>query len=192
MPNKKPTKNKNGEIIFEELKETEYKDFKPNLTPREIFLMGSFGGTYWRPIYSCVTNKNYKNKHKDYPASWWKDIPEEHLTKKWEDYDVSINKYGVKVGTTLQFWECKDWISTQNPYGWVQWYCDYYNGKRGPDDERQIKRWIQTAGPRSRFRRALINLIKKNKSKFDDFTISPKIRQILQHWGYILTEKDYK
>ena len=43
--------------------------------------------------------------------------------------------------------------------------------------------------PRSRFRRALINLIKKNKSKFDDFTISPKIRQILQHWGYILTEK---
>ena len=53
-----PTKNKNGEVIFKD-----YPDFKPNLTPREIFLMGSFGGTYWRPIYSCVTNKNYKNKH---------------------------------------------------------------------------------------------------------------------------------
>ena len=36
MPNKKPTKNKNGEIIFEELKETEYKDFKP-INTREIF-----------------------------------------------------------------------------------------------------------------------------------------------------------
>ena len=65
----------------------------------------------WRDILETyllmLTNKNYKNKHKDYHASWWKDIPEEHLTKKWEDYDVSINKYGVKVSTTLQFWECK-------------------------------------------------------------------------------------
>ena len=31
----------------------------------------------------------------------------------------------------------------------------------------------------------------KNNSKFDDFTISPKIRQTLQHWGYILTKKDF-
>ena len=26
-------------------------------------------------------------------------------------------------------------------------------------------------------------------SKFDDYLISPKIRQILLHWGYELTEK---
>ena len=28
-----------------------YKDFKPNLTPKKMFELGSFGGTYWRPIY---------------------------------------------------------------------------------------------------------------------------------------------
>ena len=28
-------------------------------------------------------------------------------------------------------------------------------------------------------------------SKFDDYLISPKIRQILLHWGYELTEKDF-
>ena len=28
-------------------------------------------------------------------------------------------------------------------------------------------------------------------SKFDDFLISPKIRQILLHWGYELTEKEF-
>ena len=28
-------------------------------------------------------------------------------------------------------------------------------------------------------------------SKFDDYSISPKIRQILLHWGYELTEKDF-
>ena len=52
-----PKKNSYGEIIFED-----HPDFKPNLTPREVLKHGSFGGTYWRPIHSCVTNKNYKNR----------------------------------------------------------------------------------------------------------------------------------
>lgn len=170
----------------------DYPEFRPNLTPREIFKLGSFGGTYWRPISSAITGKKYKNQHLKYPKTWWEGIPDEHLTKKWEDYDSSINKYGVTVGTTLEFWEEKEWIKTNNPYGWVQWYCDFYNGKRGSDDERQTKRWVQTAGPNSRFRRVLVNLIKKNKTKCNDFSISPKIRQTLQHWGYVLTEKDCK
>ena len=65
-------------------------------------------------------------------------------------------------------------------------------GERSPDDERQIKRWIRTAGPKSRFRRRLINLINKNKTSFDDESISPKIRQTLQHWGCVLTSKDMR
>ena len=32
-------------------------------------------------------------------------------------------------------------------------------------------------------------MIKDAGSKFDDYSISPKIRQILLHWGYELTEK---
>ena len=179
-------KNSKGQITFED-----YPDFRPNLTPREVIKRGSFGGTYWRPIYSSVTHKHYKNKHKAYPSSWWKDIPNDWMTRKWDDYDVSINKYGVKVGTTLEFWEEKNWINKQNPYGWFQWYCDFYSGKRGPDDERQINRWKQTAGPKSRFRRALINRINRKNGEYNDFTISPKVRQTLQHWGYVLTKKDF-
>ena len=182
-----PKKNSYDEIIF-----TDYPEFKPNLTPKEMFESGSFGGTYWRPIYSSITGKNYKNKHRKYPKSWWKNIPEDHLTHDWEDYDKSINKYKVKVGTTLEFWEEKEWITKHHPYGWVQWYCDFYLGKRSSDDERQIKRWIQTAGPKSRFRKRLINLIKKNKTNYNDYKISPKIRQTLQHWGYKLTLRDFK
>ena len=182
-----PRKNKNGEIVFKD-----YPEFRPNLTPREIFKAGSFGGTYWRPIYSSVTNKKYKNIHKKYPQSWWKGIPEDHLTRSFDNYDKSINTYGVMVGTTLEFWEEKNWITKYNPYGWMHWYCDFYMGKRGPDDERQISRWMKTAGPKSRFRRALINLINKKNKKFNDFSVSPKMRQTLQHWGYRLTEKDFK
>ena len=34
-------------------------------------------------------------------------------------------------------------------------------------------------------------MIKKAGNKFDDYSISPKMRQILLHWGYELTEKDF-
>ena len=109
-------RNSKNEIIFED-----YPEFKPNLSPQEIFELGSFGGTYWRPIYSSITNKNYKNKHFKYPKSWWKNVPNEWLTKSWEEYDKNINFYKVKVGTTLEFWEEKEWITKHHPYGWVQW-----------------------------------------------------------------------
>ena len=163
------------------------KQFKPNLTPKKMFELGSFGGTYWRPIYSSITKKKYKNVHKKY--SWFKKIPEHKLSSK--DYDKKINKYKVKVGTSLEFWEGKGWIKKHNPYGWVHWYCDYKMGKRGPDDERQIKRWLKLAGPKGRFRNFLVTQIVKKKGKWNDETISPKIRQVLQHWGYKLTKKDF-
>jgi len=180
-----PKKDKNGLIIFKD-----YPEFTPNLSPKEIFQMGSFGGTYWRPIYSSVLKKEFKDQHKKYPKSWWKNLPGNWLTTPWEDYDKSINKYKVKVGTTLEFWEEKKWINETHPYGWVQWYCDFYSGKRSPDDERQIKRWVSTAGPKSRFRRNLINQIHKKKTKYNDYKVSPKIRQTLQHWGYELQKSD--
>jgi len=179
-------KNKTRKI---KIKFKDYPDFRPNLTPRDMFMLGSFGGTYWRPIKSGVTGKTHKNEHLKYPNSWWKDIPEEHLTS--DKCDVSINKYKVSVGTSLEFWESKNWINKLHPYGWVQWYCDFYQGKRCPDDERQIQRWKNLAGPRGRFMRFLVTQIIKKGAKWNDETISPKIRQVLQHWGYKLTNADY-
>ena len=43
----------------------------------------------------------------------------------------------------------------------------------------------------SRFRGKLLKMIKDSGSKYDDFSNSPKIKQILLHWGYQLTEKDF-
>ena len=34
-------------------------------------------------------------------------------------------------------------------------------------------------------------MIKDVGSKYDDYSISPNIRQILLHWGYELSEKDF-
>ena len=88
---KQPRRLKNGTYIFKG-----YPKFTPNLNPKEIFQLGSFGGTYWRPIYSSITNKDLTNQHMKYPKSWWKDIPDTYLINNWNDYDKSINKYNKK------------------------------------------------------------------------------------------------
>ena len=36
-----------------------HKQFKPNKSPKQVFKLGAFGGTYYRPIYSSITTKNY-------------------------------------------------------------------------------------------------------------------------------------
>ena len=43
----------------------------------------------------------------------------------------------------------------------------------------------------SRFRGKLVKMIRDAGGKFDDYSISPKTRQILLHWGYQLTEEDF-
>ena len=42
----------------------------------------------------------------------------------------------------------------------------------------------------SRFRGKLVKMIKNSDSKYDNYSISPKIRKILLHRGYESTEKD--
>ena len=65
----------------------------------------------------------------------------------------------------------------------------YWLGRRSKDDKRQIDRWKKIV---SRFRVKLVKIIRDAGSKFDDdYSVSPKIRQILLHWGYELTEKDF-
>ena len=168
-----------------------YPDFKPNLTPKEVFKMGAFGGTYFRPIKSSVTGKSYKSRNviKEYPKTWFNGINKKtHVISS--NYDKNINKYKVKCGSSLKEWEKNNWIHKQDPYGWFQWYCRFYKGRRTNDDKRQINRWKNLAGPNGRFRKRLINMIKKNNTNYNDETISPVIRQVLLHWGYELKSSD--
>ena len=43
----------------------------------------------------------------------------------------------------------------------------------------------------SRFWGKLVKMIKDAGSRFDDYSIAPKIRQILLYWVYELPEKDF-
>ena len=85
---------------------------------------------------------------------------------------MNVNKYGVKCETSLRFWENKGWIIKIDPYSWLQWYFLYWLGRRSKDNKRQINRWKKIVG---RFRGKLIKTIRNANSKFDDYSISPKI-----------------
>ena len=41
----------------------------------------------------------------------------------------------------------------------------------------------------STYKGKLLKIIKNNNAKFDDYSLSPKIRKLLLHWGYKLTKK---
>ena len=64
----------------------------------------------------------------------------------------------------------------------------YWLGTKAEDYERQINRWKKIL---NRFRGKLVKMIEDADSKFDDYSIWLKIRQILLHWEYELTEKDF-
>ena len=183
----KHTRDKDGVIHFKD-----YPEFVPNLTPKEIFQMGSFGGTYFRPIKSTVTNKTYRNQHLEFPKNWYTGLDTSVYVTS-DKCQPNINKYKVKSGLSLEEWESSGWITHHDPYGWFQWYCRFYQGRRCADDDRQVMRWVKYASEKSgRWRRRLINMCIDKKKAYDDRSVSPVIRQGLQHWGYILNEKDFK
>ena len=40
------------------------------MTPKEVLQAGSFGGTYFRPIKSSVTNLKYNKMWEELPQNW--------------------------------------------------------------------------------------------------------------------------
>ena len=88
-------------------------DFDANKTPVEIIREGKFASIYFRDIYFSVNGKWYKKSWKEFDRL--KDFDQKYHC--WSYYDVSVNKYGVKCGTSLRIWENKGWINEIDPYG---------------------------------------------------------------------------
>lgn len=139
------------------------ESFYPCYTPKEMLELGVFEG-------------KYLNDDKDeYPSSWFKNA------KMSTTADESLNKYKIKSRQSLQVWKANGWINKQDPKGWFQWYCRYYNGRRSSDDKRQINRWRS-------FVSRHMGQIKAN-CKLDDDDCRPKQRQGLLQWAWDSSKK---
>ena len=67
----------------------------------QIKHQGAFRANYFRDIYSGVNDKWYKKIWKEFDVL-------ENIDQKYycsDYYDVIVNKYGVKCGISLRFWE---------------------------------------------------------------------------------------
>ena len=78
-------------------------DFGTNKIPVEIIKEGAFGGTYLRYIFSGINKKWYRKSWKEFNDL--KSIDQNYYCSNY--YDVNVNKYGVKCGTSQRLWEKK-------------------------------------------------------------------------------------
>ena len=86
-------------------------DFDVNKTPVAVIKENAFGGTYLRDICSTVNRKWYRKSWKE--LDQLNDIDQKYYCSSY--YDVNVNKYGVKCGTSLRFWENKEWNNEIDP-----------------------------------------------------------------------------
>ncbi|MBD3164536.1 hypothetical protein GF323_05000 [Candidatus Woesearchaeota archaeon] len=134
------------------------KEFRPELTPKQMLKLGVFGGKY---MTDCKG---------EFPRDWYKNAKLCH-----EFHDPELNFFSINASKPLSYWRAKGWIYEEDPRGWFQWYCRYYMGRRCSDDERQIKRW--------KAMKRHISQLRKNCRK-GDFSCRRKQRQALLHWAY--------
>ncbi len=132
--------------------------FTPDLTPKELLHLGVFGGRY---MTDCRA---------EFPPDWFT-----RARLCADRHDPALNCFGVNASQSLAIWRAKGWIDPDDPRGWFQWYCRYYMGRRGADDERQIGRWRAV-------RRHAVQIVKNCAP--GDLNCRKKQRQTLLHWAY--------
>ncbi|MFZ2049262.1 MAG: hypothetical protein WAV25_03135 [Minisyncoccia bacterium] len=136
-----------------------HKQFKPDLTPKQMLELGVFGGLYM------------SDKPKEFPRSWFTKAKLTTDKKRHKE----LNFFKINASQSLAVWRAKGWINPQDPRGWFQWYSRYYLGRRTDDDERQIKRWLA-------MRRHITQI--ENNCRAGDIYCRPRQRQALLHWAY--------
>lgn len=122
--------------------------------------LGIFGGWY------------FKGDISEYPKEWFVSAKISHT-----GFDSTLNYFKVASGQAMSVWKDKGWITSEDPLGWFQWYCQYSLERRISEvDEFQIKRW-KAFGSRH------IGGI-KNNCEPHDIRCRPKQRQALLQWAY--------
>ncbi|KAK8237090.1 hypothetical protein HDK77DRAFT_513834 [Phyllosticta capitalensis] len=184
-----PTRDSAGTFHF-----ASHPDFTPNKSPEEIMREGSFGGSYWRPLFSKTLGTTVSDDWKELPEAWTRGLDVKRYLAS-PTYSADVNKFGVACGQSIEEWEAAGWIRHEfDVRGWFQWYCRFWMGRRCEDDERQISRWKKCVGETGRWRRILLKKYVQMgiRTVFDDGEegdedagdVSPVVHQTCHHWAY--------
>lgn len=138
-------------------------NFTPSYTPVEMFQLGIFGGAYFQ-IKTNLPEK-FLEETKDLPIN---------NTKP----DKKFNYYNIISGASLEWWQERNLIHTDDPNGWVEWYVKFYYGRRHKDDDRQIKRFRSFVSRHS-------GMLKNYHAAGKD---SVKTKQNLLQWAWNFTD----
>jgi len=132
--------------------------FHPELTPQEMLEMGVF---WWKYMTDC---------REEFPADRFTNAKLSPDKK-----NPKLNFFKVNASQSLKIRQEKWRIHEEDPRGWFQRYCRYYMGRRGADDERQIKR-----------RKAMTRHVKaiRNNCYLLDWECRKRQRQAVLHWAY--------
>jgi hypothetical protein len=159
MVNDKMQKGYNYELV-EPIGKNFNKDFKPDLTPKQMLSMGVFGGKY---MTDCQN---------EFPKDWFT-----KAKLSVSSHNAKLNYFKVNASQPLSVWRKNNWINKEHdPRGWFQWYCRYYMGRRiEKEDEKQIKRWRAIT-------RHIAQITHNCRSK--DLLCRRTQRQAVLHWAY--------
>ena len=92
-------------------------EFEPMLTPREMLCEGVFGGAYFNDGYDLDR----------LPDELLEGIDQRYYSS--DDYQVTINRFKIRAGQSLQDWQKNGWIHPDDSRGWFEWYCKYFYGR---------------------------------------------------------------
>ncbi|KAK4047413.1 hypothetical protein OIV83_005460 [Microbotryomycetes sp. JL201] len=96
-----------------------HPSFLPNLSPEEVIRQGSFGGGYFRPVFSKFSKREVHDDWEDLPREWYTGLEvSEYLTRE-EGQETQVNKWKVKVGQSYEEWEKAGWIRQDGSNGIV-------------------------------------------------------------------------
>lgn len=140
----------------------DYPEFRPHYTPEEMFSKGILMGDYFKdnlgltPVSRLGLPKQFLSK-----------VDKSKLASTEPSPDK--NAYKIKASQPYEYWKKMGWIYPADPYGWINWYIQFYYGRRDKSDKTQIGRWKSFKARHGGMHK-----------KYPD---SDKIKQALLHWA---------
>jgi hypothetical protein len=86
-----------------------------------------------------IPNDKQASEMLDAAADFTPDLSPDEIEEKAEA--VARLHYRTKPRLASMAEWPEDWTTSQDPEGWLSWYQQYYNGRRNPEDAKQIARW---------------------------------------------------